>query len=98
MIQQGAQVVNSHIRGPAIIGERTRIVDSYIGPYTSVYFDCEVVGTELEHSIVLEESKLIDLPRVIDSLVGKQVVVTRAAARPVALRLMLGDHSRVEVT
>ncbi len=98
VIQQGAQVVNSHIRGPAIIGERTRIVDSYIGPYTSVYFDCEVVGTELEHSIVLEESKLIDLPRVIDSLVGKQVVVTRAAARPVALRLMLGDHSRVEVT
>ena len=47
---------------------------------------------------MLEESKLIDLPRVIDSLVGKQVVVTRAAARPVALRLMLGDHSRVEVT
>jgi len=97
VIQAGAEVINSHIRGPAIIGERTRIVDSYIGPYTSVYYDCEIRGTELEHSIILEESKILDLPRVTDSLVGKQVVARRSEARPSAIRLMLGDHSRVEV-
>lgn len=97
VIQEGAQIVNSHIRGPAIIGARTRIVDSYIGPYTSVYYDCVVQNTELEHSIVLEESQILDLPRVIDSLVGKQVVARRSDARPSAIRLMLGDHSRIEV-
>ena len=97
VIQAGAQVINSHIRGPAIIGERTRIVDSYIGPYTSVYYDCEIRGTELEHSIILEESQILDLPRVTDSLIGKQVVVRRSDSRPSAIRLMLGDHSRIEV-
>ena len=97
VIQEGAQVINSRIRGPAIIGERTRIVDSYIGPYTSVYYDCEIRGTELEHSIILEESKILDLPRVTDSLVGKQVVARRSETRPSSIRLMLGDHSRLEV-
>ena len=97
VIQEGAVVVNSHIRGPAIIGEHTTITDSYIGPYTSVYYGCEIRGTELEHSIILEESKILDVPRVIDSLVGKQVVVQRSDARPSAIRLMLGDHSRIEV-
>jgi glucose-1-phosphate thymidylyltransferase len=97
VVQPGASVVNSHIRGPAIIGERTRIVDSYIGPYTSVYHDCEIRSTELEHSIVLAESRITDLSRVTDSLIGKQVVVGRGQARPAAVRLMLGDHSRVEV-
>ena len=97
VIQAGAQIINSHIRGPAIIGERTLIVDSYIGPYTSVYYDCEIRGTELEHSIILEESQILDLPRVTDSLVGKKVVAKRSEARPSAIRLMLGDHSRIEV-
>ena len=97
VIQAGAQIINSRIRGPAIIGERTRIVDSYIGPYTSVYYDCEIRGTELEHSIILEESQILDLPRVTDSLVGKKVVARRSEARPTAIRLMLGDHSRIEV-
>jgi len=98
VIQKGAEVVNSHIRGPAIIGERTLIIDSYVGPYTSVHDDCLVQGTELEHSIVLEESQLLDLPRVVDSLVGKQVVVRRRETRPAAIRLMLGDHSQVEIS
>jgi glucose-1-phosphate thymidylyltransferase len=97
VVQAGAKVVNSHIRGPAIIGERTLVVDSYIGPYTSVYHDCEIRGTELEHSIVLEESSIVDLPRVTDSLIGKRVVVRRSDERQSAIRLMLGDHSRVEV-
>ncbi len=97
VIQKGAVVVNSHIRGPAIIGEHTTVTDSYIGPYTSVYYGCEIRGTELEHSIILEESKILDVPRVIDSLVGKQVVVQRSDERPSAIRLMLGDHSRIEV-
>lgn len=98
VIQAGAEIVNSHIRGPAIIGERTRIVDSYVGPYTSVYYDCVIRSTELEHSIILEESQILDLPRVVDSLVGKKVVARRSDARPSAIRLMLGDHSRIEVT
>jgi glucose-1-phosphate thymidylyltransferase len=97
VIEKGAEIVNSTVRGPAIIGEGTRIVDSYIGPFTSVYFGCEIVGSELEHSVVLEESKVIGIDRIADSLIGKRVVVRRSETRPRATRLMVGDHSVVDL-
>ncbi|HEX2064244.1 MAG TPA: glucose-1-phosphate thymidylyltransferase, partial [Acidimicrobiales bacterium] len=97
VVQPGAEVVRSTIRGPAIVGEGTRVVDSFIGPFSSVYHDCEVVRAELEHSIVLERSRIADVGRITDSLVGKEVEVTRSARGPRAVRLMLGDHSRVDL-
>jgi len=97
VIEDGAEIVNSTVRGPAIIGERTRVVNSYIGPFTSIYHDCEIVNSELEHSVVLEESKVIDIARIADSLIGKQVEVRRSETRPHATRLMVGDHSVVDL-
>jgi glucose-1-phosphate thymidylyltransferase len=97
VIEQGAQIIRSTVRGPAIIGKGTVIRDSYIGPFTSVYFDCVIENTELEHSVVLEQTTITDIPRIQDSLIGKQVVVRRSAARPRANRLMLGDHSFVDI-
>ena len=97
VIQEGAQIVNSTIRGPAIVGERTRVTDSYIGPNTSVYDDCEITESEIEHSIILEESRIVGIPRLSDSLIGKEVEVTRSRRRPTATRLMLGDHSKVDL-
>jgi len=97
VIQPGAEVVSSTIRGPAIIGERTRVVDSFIGPFTSVYYGCEIVRSEIEHSVILEQSRIVDMARIEDSLVGKEVQVTRSRSRPHAHRLMLGDHSQVDL-
>ncbi len=97
VIEEGAEIVNSTVRGPAIIGERTRVVDSYIGPFTSVYFDCEIVGSEIEHSVVLEQSRIVGIARIADSLIGKQVEVRRSETRPRATRLMVGDHSVVDL-
>jgi glucose-1-phosphate thymidylyltransferase len=97
VIEDGAEVVRSTIRGPAIIGERTRIVDSYVGPFTSISRDCEIVGSEIEHSVVLEESRIENVPRLVDSLIGKEAEVVRTEIRPSATRLMLGDHSRVDL-
>lgn len=97
VVEQGAQIINSTVRGPAIIGERTVVRDSYIGPYTSVFFDCEVTNSELEHCIVLESSTISDLPRLSDSLIGKQAVVRRSGTRPRSTRLMVGDHSVIDL-
>lgn len=95
-IEKGAEIVNSIIRGPAIIGENTRIVNAYVGPFTSIYHDCLVQDSEIEHSIVLEHSVLKSLPaRVQDSLIGRRVVLQRSPARPQALKLTLGDYSQV---
>ena len=97
VIEAGAKIINSTVRGPAIIGERTVLRNSYIGPYTSVYYDCEVINTEIEHSIVLEQSTITDVPRLADSLIGKEAVVRRSGARPRANRLMVGDHSVIDL-
>ena len=97
VIERGASVVRSIIRGPAIIGCNSRIEDSFIGPFTAVDHDCEILGTDLEHSVVWSNSSIHHGGRIVDSLLGREVEVRRAAGRPVATRLMLGDHSRVEL-
>ena len=98
VISPGAEVIGSTIRGPAVIGCGTRIENSFIGPFTSIYDRCEVVRSEIEHTVVLEDSRIVDIPRIADSLIGKQVRVTRSERRPRANRLMLGDHSIVDLT
>jgi glucose-1-phosphate thymidylyltransferase len=97
VIEAGAEIVRSTVRGPAIIGEGARVVDSYIGPYTSVAPDCEIVDSELEHSVLLDRSRVISAGRISDSLIGKDAEVVRSEATPRATRVMLGDHSRVEL-
>jgi glucose-1-phosphate thymidylyltransferase len=95
VIEEGAELINSHVRGPAIIGRDTRLVNTFVGPYTSIYYGCEIADTEIEHSIVLEESVIRDISRIEDSLIGKQVTVQQEPRKPKAYRLMLGDHSRI---
>ncbi len=95
-VEKGAEIINSIIRGPAIIGENTRIVNAYVGPFTSIYHDCLVQESEIERSIVLEHSTLESLrARIQDSLIGRRVVLQRSPARPQALKLTLGDYSQV---
>jgi glucose-1-phosphate thymidylyltransferase len=95
-IEEGAEVINSVIRGPAVIGRQARIVNSFIGPFTSIYYEVVVENSEIEHSIVMEKSHISDIGRRIeDSLIGKDVEITRSPLRPEALRLVLGDNSRV---
>ena len=96
VLEKGAEIVRSVVRGPAIIGERTRIVDSYVGPFTSIYHDCVVTFSEIEHSIVMENCRLLDLPhRLEDSLIGRNVELTRSPVKPKAYKMMLGDNSKV---
>ncbi|MFA5785770.1 MAG: glucose-1-phosphate thymidylyltransferase [Actinomycetota bacterium] len=97
VVQAGASIEGSVIRGPAIVGEGTVVRGSYVGPFTSIYHHCLVEDSEIEHSVVLEESKIRGMRRIEDSLIGKQVEVGRSDAKPEAYRLMLGDHSRVGV-
>jgi glucose-1-phosphate thymidylyltransferase len=97
VIEEGAQIIRSTVRGPAIIGRGTRIIDTYVGPFTSIYHSCLVERTEVEHSIVLESTHIADIQRIEDSLIGKEVELSRSVTMPKALRLMLGDHSRIAI-
>jgi glucose-1-phosphate thymidylyltransferase len=97
VIERGAQVIGSRVRGPVVIGAASRIVNSYVGPFTAVGDGCEIVDSEVEHSVVLEKSRIVGVPRLFDSLVGREVEVRRSGTLPRATRLMLGDHSVVEL-
>jgi glucose-1-phosphate thymidylyltransferase len=98
VIEAGATVERSVIRGPVIIGTGARIVHAYVGPYTAIMQDVEIRDSEIEHSIVLEGSCLRDLgTRVCDSLIGKNVKINRLPLKPSAYRFMLGDNSEVTI-
>jgi glucose-1-phosphate thymidylyltransferase len=98
VIESGAIVERSVIRGPAIIGRQARIVQAYVGPFTSIMNDVEIHETEIEHSIVLEGASLRDLAnRVVDSLIGRNVRIYREPVKPSAYRFMLGDNSEVGI-
>ena len=96
VLQAGVRIRNSVIRGPAIIGERTRIENAYIGPFSSIYHDVTIEGSEVEYCIVLEQSRINNVPtRIAASLIGRYAEVYAESQRPHAHRLVLGDYSRV---
>jgi len=97
-IEKGAEIINSVVRGPCIIGEDSRIVNSYIGPFTSIYHHVLVENSEIEHSVVLEYSQIKNIgARIQDSLIGRYAKIERSPIKPKAHKLTLGDHSQVGI-
>lgn len=95
-VEAGAEIINSVLRGPAIIGQESRIVNSYIGPFTSIYHHVTIENSEIEHSIVLEHSIVSCIPaRIQDSLIGRHVELRRSPLKPAAHKLTLGDYSSI---
>jgi glucose-1-phosphate thymidylyltransferase len=97
VVEAGARILQSVIRGPAVIGAKTQIIKSYVGPYTSIYHDTIIENSEIEHSIVLECAKIRNIRRIQDSLIGQRVEVHKSGIMPEAYRIMVGDSSRIEI-
>ncbi|MEU9594727.1 glucose-1-phosphate thymidylyltransferase [Streptomyces sp. NPDC048219] len=97
-IAEGAKVTASRIVGPAVIGAGTVICSSYVGPFTSISNDCDITDSEIEFSIVLDNSSVRGARRVEASIIGRNVEVTPAPRAPAAHRLILGDHSKVQIS
>lgn len=98
VISKGARLENCIVRGPAIIGEGCKLTNTFVGPYTAIDRDVTISSAEIEHSIILAGSSIIDIHgRIVDSLLGKNVEVTRGELKPKAYRLMLGDNSQFSI-
>jgi glucose-1-phosphate thymidylyltransferase len=98
VIGAGARISGSRIVGPAIIGAGTEVTDSYVGPFTSVAAGCVIADSEIEYSIVLAGASIRGVRRIEASLIGHHVEVTPAPKVPKAHRLVLGDHSKVQIS
>lgn len=96
VVGKGAKLVDCIVRGPVVIGEDCVLERSFVGPYTSIGPQVKLSGAEIEHSIVLAGCTIRELDgRIVDSLLGKNVEVSRDARPPRAYRLMLGDNSQI---
>jgi glucose-1-phosphate thymidylyltransferase len=98
VVEPGAQVSESRIVGPAIIGAGSKISGSYIGPFTAIADECVVDGSEIEYSIVLRGASIRGVRRIEASIIGHHAEVTPAPRVPRAHRLVLGDHSKVQIS
>ncbi|WP_406319188.1 glucose-1-phosphate thymidylyltransferase [Streptosporangium sp. NBC_01639] len=98
VVEPGAVVERSRIVGPVIIGAGARVLDSYLGPFTSIAADCVISSSEIEYSIVLPRASISGVSRIEASLIGHDVEVTPAPTTPRAHRLVLGDHSKVQIS
>jgi glucose-1-phosphate thymidylyltransferase len=98
VIESGATVEDSVLRGPLVIGRDTAIVNSYIGPNTSIDARCQIVGCRIEDSIVMEDSRLEHLHwPVAKSMIGRFVELQGGHNAGGTYSLTLGDHSRIEM-
>jgi glucose-1-phosphate thymidylyltransferase len=98
VLEPGAKLTRSVVRGPAVIGAGAEIEDAYIGPYTSIADGVRICRAEVEHSIILSDSVVEDLgTRMEASLLGRNVKLTRSDGLPKTLRLLVGDRSEIEI-
>ena len=97
-IEAGSRLTRCTVRGPVTIGHGCELTDAFIGPYTSIFHGVVVDHAEIEHSIILANSRISGLDaRMCDSLIGNDVTICRADGRPLAYRFMVGDSSRIGV-
>ena len=98
VVERGARLERSAVRGPAIIGAGARLTDCYVGPYTAIGENCTIENSEVEHSILLAGSSVRDLAgRMESSLLGRNVTIRRHQRQPRAYRFLVGDNSEIGI-
>jgi len=98
VVEAGARLERSTVRGPAVIGSGARLTDCYIGPYTAIGERCAIENAEVEHSILLAGATVRNLAgRMESSLLGRNVRVGRDHRQPRAYRFLVGDNSEVGI-
>jgi glucose-1-phosphate thymidylyltransferase len=96
-IEKTARIVNSSLRGPVVIGKRCEIVDSFIGPYTTIGHGTRIINSVIEHAVILDKCCVENIARLEDSLIGREAKVVHIKNHSRALRLLIGDNNVVEV-
>jgi glucose-1-phosphate thymidylyltransferase len=97
-VGEGSFLERCTVRGPVVIGAGCRLSDTFVGPYTAISDGVVVEHAEIEHSIILENSRICRLgARMADSLIGRDCVIAHSEALPVAYRFMVGDSSQIGI-
>ncbi len=95
IVDSDSVVKNSIIKGPCFVGKGCTISDAYIGPYTSIGSGCDISGTEVEDSIIMDGSNIANAGRIVESLIGRNVRIRESECKPKGTRLIVGDNSDI---
>jgi NDP-sugar pyrophosphorylase family protein len=98
-IDPSAELAGAKLRGPVYIGPGARLLETYVGPYTTIAAGVTLEGVEIEHSIVLPEAQIRYPGRRLEaSLVGEGAQIGRDYSLPSALRLRVGPGSEIQLS
>ncbi|MEO8456426.1 MAG: glucose-1-phosphate thymidylyltransferase [Chloroflexota bacterium] len=98
VIEEGAVVENSELRGPLIIGRDSAVIDSYIGPNTAIDARCRIKGCRVEDSMIMEDTRIENMHwPIVKSMIGRNVELIGGDSATGNYSLTLGDHSRIEM-
>jgi glucose-1-phosphate thymidylyltransferase len=96
VVEEGARVIGSRIRGPVVIGANSLIDGSVVGPNGSIGRDCTLRDATFVHSIALDGARITAIG-VSNSLIGRHAVVGPRELVGGGYRLVVGDHTMIEV-
>jgi glucose-1-phosphate thymidylyltransferase len=96
VIHRSARVEGSVVRGPSIIGPGAQVIDSYVGPYSSIGPGSLIEGAEVEDLIIGEQAVVAKLGRrLAASVVGPGARVSRDFGPSGGLRVSLGARAQI---
>lgn len=97
-IGKDCQIVNSHLRGPAIVGDNVQIKNSYIGPFTSISNNCAIEDSRVENSVLMPGVQIKGVPQAIDtSLIGSETHIIKSGLSASSMKLFIGEKSTIEL-
>jgi glucose-1-phosphate thymidylyltransferase len=97
MIEQDAEIISSVIRGPAVIGADTKLIHSFVGPYTAIGSRCTIENSSVEFSVILDDARVIRVSRLEESILGRKATIIGDHNTRETLKLMLGDYSEIQM-
>jgi glucose-1-phosphate thymidylyltransferase len=91
---EGTRIIKSTIRGPCIIGKNCRIEDSYIGPYTSIGDNTEIMDSSIEYSVIFDNVLIKGVKRLEKSIIGSNAKILKGIGID-NIRAHVGDYSEI---
>jgi glucose-1-phosphate thymidylyltransferase len=96
-VGEGTVIENSTVRGPTSISENCKIVNSFIGPYTSIAAGTVIENSSIHHSIILGSCRISDMEHLTDSIIGRNTSVIRRKSVSRSVKLFVGDDAFLEL-
>lgn len=96
-ISAGSVIENSTVRGPVTIAADCKIINSFIGPYTSIDAGTVIENSSVHHSIILGNCRIRDMEHLIDSIIGRNTSVSRCKSVSRSTKLFVGDDASLEL-